>query len=152
MAESSFIVRQADLSDAESLKHMFDGYRVFYEQKSDPVSAGTFMSERLENGDSTIFIAVDENGRGLGFTQLYPLFSSVRMRRIWLLNDLFVEAAARRRGVAHELMLHAQEWVRGQGGAGLELATAIDNDSAKSVYHDLGWKLDTEFHHYSITV
>jgi len=152
MVESSFVVRQAELSDAESLKQLFDGYRVFYEQKSDPAAAGAFMSERLINGDSTIFMAVDEEGAGLGFTQLYPLFSSVRMRRIWLLNDLYVASDARRRGVAHRLMMHAQKWVRSQGGAGLELATAVDNDAAKSVYHDLGWKLDTEYHHYSITV
>jgi len=152
MAEASFIVRQATSADLRIVSQMFDGYRVFYEQKSDLQSAERFISERLKGGDSTIFMAINDAGEGLGFTQLYPLFSSVRMKKIWLLNDLYVAPEARRKGVGHSLMVHAQNWVKEQGGAGLELATARDNESAMSVYNDLGWSLDTEYHHYSISV
>lgn len=152
MSTTPILVRQATLSDLETVSSLFDAYRVFYEQKSDPAAARQFMEERLSRGDSTIFLALDDDDRGLGFTQLYPLFSSVRMRSIWLLNDLYVAKDARRMGVAHALMLHAQDFAKESGAAGLELATAKDNDTAKSVYQDLGWKLDTEFDHYSITV
>ncbi|MDE2997440.1 MAG: GNAT family N-acetyltransferase [Bacteroidota bacterium] len=152
MSSSPVSVRLAELHDLETIAVLFDGYRVFYEQTSDVDGARAFIRERLTNADSVIFLAEDADGTGLGFTQLYPLFSSVRMRSIWLLNDLFVARHARRLGVGHALMQRAQSFAAETGAAGLELATARDNDAAKSVYEDLGWSLDTEFDHYSFTV
>ncbi len=152
MSTSSVLVRQARPADLDALTVLFNGYRVFYEQEPNLEGARAFMEARLQKEDSVIFLAENAEGDALGFTQLYPLFSSVRMRSIWLLNDLYVDQAARRQGVAHALMLKAQAFAAESGAAGLELATAKDNDSAKSVYHDLGWKLDTEFDHYSISV
>ena len=152
MASTGFSVRPAELRDLDVLVDLFDRYRVFYEQESNPAGARSFLSSRLKNGESVVFLAEDADGRGLGFTQLYPMFSSVRMRRIWILNDLFVLASSRRRGVARALMEAAADHARATGAAGLELATARDNAAAKSVYEDLGWTLDTEFDHYSLNV
>jgi len=152
MSTTPTLVRQATVADLDAIASLFDAYRVFYEQTSDLKAARDFMGARLAEQDSVIFMALDDAETPLGFTQLYPLFSSVRMRSIWLLNDLYVAKEARRRGVAHALMLHAEDFARKSGAAGLELATAKDNETAKSVYHDLGWKLDTEFDHYSQTV
>ena len=152
MSTTPILVRRATPSDLETVSSLFDAYRVFYEQESNPDAAKQFMEARLEKGDSVIFLALNDAEEGLGFTQLYPLFSSVRMRSIWLLNDLYVAKSARRMGVAHALMFRAQDHARETGAAGLELATAKDNDPAKALYHDLGWKLDTEFDHYSISV
>jgi len=152
MSTPTFFVRRAAPEDLDALSVLFDAYRVFYEKESNPEGARTFMSSRLAKGDSVIFIAEDASGEHLGFTQLYPLFSSVRMKSVWLLNDLYVAQGARRRGVGHSLMIRAQAFAKETGAAGLELATAKDNEEAKSVYHDLGWELDTEFDHYSFTV
>jgi len=152
MSTPNVSVRRATSTDLEALGVLFDAYRVFYEKESDIDGARRFMAERLDNDDSVIFLAEDASGSALGFTQLYPLFSSVRMRSIWLLNDLYVARNARRMGVGHALMTRAQEFAAETGAAGLELATAKDNDPAKSVYHDLGWELDTQFDHYSFTV
>src|SRR5262252_8860136 len=76
---------------------LFDAYRRFYGQPPDPDGARRFLAERLGRGESVIY-AVVEDGRALGFTQLYPSFSSVSMKPIWILNDLFVTEEARRRG------------------------------------------------------
>lgn len=152
MASSGCIVRLAHAGDLDTLTDLFDGYRVFYEQKSDPVAARSFLNARMRNGESVVFLAEDESDRGLGFTQLYPMFSSVRMRPIWVLNDLFVAEFARRTGVAGALMRAAADHAKETGAAGLELATARDNAAAKAVYENLGWTLDTEFDHYSLHV
>ena len=149
---SGVLVRRASIEDLIELTRLFDGYRVFYKQASDVQSAEHFLNERLSYDESVILIAEDERGQGMGFTQLYPLFSSVRMRSIWLLNDLFVDPAHRKKGVGHHLMEAATDFAKSTGAAGLELATAKDNAPAKSVYEDLGWSLDTEFDHYSINV
>ena len=152
LGSDAVLVRQAGQDDLEAVAGLFDGYRVFYKKDTDLEGARQFVADRLENQDSVIFLAEDDGGIPLGFTQLYPLFSSVRMQPSWLLNDLYVAPGMRKRGVGHALMRRAQEFAAKTGAAGLELATAVDNESAKSLYHDLGWELDTEFHHYSYTV
>ncbi len=115
MSTTPFLVHRASPSDLDTVSSLFDAYRVFYEQSSDIASARRFMQERLTKQDSVVFLALNHDGKSLGFTQLYPLFSSVRMRSIWLLNDLFVDKDARRMGVAHALMEHARDFARASG-------------------------------------
>ncbi|HXI20853.1 MAG TPA: GNAT family N-acetyltransferase, partial [Gemmatimonadales bacterium] len=100
-------IRRAEPPDLESLVPLFEGYRQFYGRAPDPPQARAFLADRLAAGDSVILLASDPGG-ALGFTQLYPLYSSVRCRRLWLLNDLYVAPAARGRGVARGLLLAAR--------------------------------------------
>ncbi|MGH8426671.1 MAG: hypothetical protein ACRES7_01640 [Gammaproteobacteria bacterium] len=82
-------IRRAELSDLDALAPLFDAYRSFYGRKSDLYGARTFLEERLQREESIIFLA-ELDSQPAGFTQLYPLFSSVNMSRIWILNDLYV--------------------------------------------------------------
>lgn len=70
----------------QDLIKLFDQYRVFYSQASDLASAKKFLVERFKNYNSAIFVAEDDQII-TGFTQLYLSFSSVSMKRIWILND-----------------------------------------------------------------
>lgn len=149
---SGFEVRVATTHDIDHLAVLFDGYRQFYEQPADLKRARAFILERLTLQESRIFIALDNQGKGIGFTQLYPMFSSVRMRRLWILNDLFVAPDARKMGVGMALMKAATAFAKSHGAVGLELATAKNNSPAKSVYESLGWVQDVEFDHYSFTI
>jgi ribosomal protein S18 acetylase RimI-like enzyme len=126
---------------------LFDAYRQFYGQSADPEGARAFLAERLRRGESVIF-AVIEGGKALGFTQLYPSFSSVSMKPIWILNDLFVIAEARRRGVAAQLLRVARDHARQTGAARLSLSTAVTNTGAQALYERDGWRRDTAFLHY----
>jgi ribosomal protein S18 acetylase RimI-like enzyme len=126
---------------------LFDAYRQFYERATDLAGARRFLAERLERDESVIF-AVVENERALGFTQLYPSFSSVSMRPIWILNDLFVAEEARRHGVGALLLGAAREHARSTGAARLALATAVTNTKAQALYEKDGWRMDTAFLHY----
>lgn len=145
-----FEIREADSKDLAELAVLFDGYRQFYKQASDVEGATSFLKERFHRNESKIFIAVTPEQTALGFTQLYPLFSSVRMRPVWILNDLYVLREARGKGVGQHLIQAAESWGRSVGVAALELSTAKDNLTAKSVYDALGWELDTTYDHYSI--
>ena len=89
---------QASLEHVEVLTPLFDGYRQFYKQPSNLEGARRFLSERLANKESVIFLASNEE-EGLGFIQLYPTFSSIVLKRMWILNDLYVLPDARRQGV-----------------------------------------------------
>ncbi|WP_199101147.1 GNAT family N-acetyltransferase [Dyella sp. ASV21] len=145
-------VRQATIHDLERLVPLFDGYRQFYGQPSDAERARAFLLARFQHHESVVLLAVDDEGEGLGFVQLYPLFSSVRMARTYLLNDLFVAPAARRRGVAVALMHEAVVYARAVGAVGMSLTTAHTNEAAQRVYESLGWQREPHFREYVIAL
>lgn len=141
-------VRLATAADIPALVPLFDGYRQFYSQPSDPELARSFLSERFARNESVVFIAVAESGAALGFTQLYPMFSSTRAARIFVLNDLFVAPEARRRGVANGLLAAAEAYAARAGAVRLTLSTAHTNQSAQQLYESRGWKLEEKFRWY----
>ena len=149
-SEEVSVVR-AGKEHLDSLAALFDAYRVFYEQPSDPGKAREFLAERLGGGDSVIYLATGERG-ALGFTQLYPTFSSVSMRPMWILNDLYVVPDERKQGVARALIDRARQLAVETGAKGVILETAIDNDAAQRLYDKYGFVRDTEFHRYFLSV
>ncbi len=92
-------IRQATTDDIEEIAKLFDAYRVFYEQGSDLSLAQEFLGNRLNNLESVIFCAYTSDEHCVGFAQLYPSFSSVSAKRIWILNDLFVLESVRGMGI-----------------------------------------------------
>jgi ribosomal protein S18 acetylase RimI-like enzyme len=145
------IVRQAGPGDVDAVAPLFDAYRQFYRQPSDPGLSRTFLAERLEREESVVFLA-ERDGRAVGFVQLYPLFTSTadRPRRLWLLNDLFVAPEARGGGVGRALMDRARRLAEETGAAGLELATARTNAVAQRLYESLGYRVDDQFLRYEL--
>ncbi|HEY8782661.1 MAG TPA: GNAT family N-acetyltransferase [Mucilaginibacter sp.] len=105
---------------------LFDKYRVFYKQSPDLNIAESFIKERLENNESVIFAALTDENIPIGFTQLYPVFSSARATKNWLLNDLFVESAYRKQGIGEALIKVAMDFARSENSSYLKLETAYE--------------------------
>jgi GNAT superfamily N-acetyltransferase len=147
----AYRVRQATIHDLEQLVPLFDKYRQFYGLTSDVAAAREFLSARFTHKESTVFIA-HENERLVGFTQLFPSFSSLSLGRIFILNDLFVHEQARRKGVASTLMSAAVKFASTLGAVRLSLSTAITNDAAQALYHSAGWKRDDQFFVYDFAI
>lgn len=145
-------IQQATIHDLDPLARLFDGYRQFYGQLPDLDRARAFLAERFAHHESVILLARNGAGMGVGFTQLYPLFSSVRTARTYLLNDLFVAAEARRQGTAAALLRGAAGHARALGAIELSLSTARDNDAAQALYESLGWVRNQQSHEYSLTL
>jgi ribosomal protein S18 acetylase RimI-like enzyme len=142
-----FVIRQATFDDIGSLSVCFDDYRVFYKQESDVELARRFLTERLENRDSTIFVALVDDVI-VGFVQLYPSFTSVGTQRILILNDLFINEASRGVGAARALMTAADVNARETGCLRLTLSTARDNFPARSLYESVGYTRDQHYYTY----
>lgn len=145
-------IQRATSKHLDQLAILFDGYRVFYEQPSDLQKARDFIEARIEKNESVIFVVEDEDGELLGFTQLYPLFSSVQARRVWLLNDLYVAKIARRRGVASMLMEAARQFAEETEAKGVALETGTDNHSAQALYDKLGYKRQSGTYWYFLNI
>jgi len=134
-------VSRAVPADLDALAALFDAYRGFYGQASDLPRARQWLRERLRFGESTVLVA-RRGGAMAGFVQLYPMYSSVRMARTWILNDLYVDTAARRQGVARALLEAAAGFAREDGAAGISLETTVDNAAARALYRGAGWQED----------
>ncbi len=148
-------VIRADAAHAELIAPLFDAYRQFYKQPPDLGGARQFIAERLKANQSVIFIAfLERDGQpvAVGFVQLYPAFSSISMKPLWILNDLFVSPDARHQGVGEALMEKARMLALTTGSRELILETAIDNTTAQRLYERLGYKRDTEFYRYALMV
>jgi ribosomal protein S18 acetylase RimI-like enzyme len=187
------LVRRATLADVPAVTPLFDAYRQFYLQASDPSTCERFLVERLRNNESVVFVATlaethDElpdlpaasnaaaeapaatttttttttpdaaggpviaAGEAAGFCQLYPLFSSISARRLWLLNDLFVAPESRRHGVANALMAVAETFARDEGGHEIMLQTAETNIPGQKLYESRGWEKELGYRTYLLTL
>jgi ribosomal protein S18 acetylase RimI-like enzyme len=144
-------IKQAGLNDVEALVPLFDSYRLFYEQGSDVDLARSFLTARLTAQDSVIFIASLAD-QVIGFTQLYPSFSSTRAARIYVLNDLYVASDARRSGAGAALLDAAKAFGAEEGAARLTLSTAHSNVTAQSLYERNGWVQDSDFRVYNFAL
>ncbi len=131
---------------------LFDLYRQFYEFEPDIELATTYISERIENGDSAIFIAIDD-GAIIGFVQMYPSLCSVHAIKIYILYDLYVNSKIRNAGVGALLMNKASEYAKNQGASRLDLITGFSNKVGQHLYEKLGYqKVLKDYHTYSLQV
>jgi len=142
------LVRKADTKDIEQLSKLFDEYRVFYRKDGDLNGAKVFLTDRMLNKESEIFVVENDEKNLMGFIQLYPIFSSTRMKRIWLLNDLYVNEKYRGKGVSIALMEEAKTFALKTNSAGLILETEKSNLIGNSLYPKVGFKLEIEHNFY----
>lgn len=142
---------KANTSHLAQLAALFDAYRQHYEQAPDLEGAAAYLAERFANKDSAIYVAED-NSTLIGFTQLYPVFSSIGMKKAWILNDLFVDPAHRRKGAARGLIAVSRELGQTTSARYIMLQTHITNTPAQALYEEEGFKRDEEFYYYYLAI
>jgi len=140
-------VRLIAANEAELVFELFDKYRIFYKQTSDINLAESFIRARLNNNESVIYVAFVED-KPVGFTQLYPKYSSMRAVKNWILNDLYVDEVFRKQGIAGKLIQAAMDFAKDNNAKFVQLETQKDNYTAQSLYNLVGFIRqvpDTEF-------
>ena len=138
---------QANPNHLDDLAVLFDAYHVFYKKETDLDAAKKFLRERLANDQSVIFMVYNDS-RAVGFTQLYPVFSSVNMAAVWLLNDLFVDPVYRGKKIGKQLLEAAQNHCTASGAKGVSLETEQTNVVGNKLYPIMGFEKDTEHNFY----
>ncbi|MFZ6047528.1 GNAT family N-acetyltransferase [Pseudomonas sp. CR3202] len=144
---------QATLEHLDLLTPLFVKYREFYGELPFPESSRKFLEKRLSRQESVIYLALaDDDGRLLGFCQLYPSFSSLALKRVWILNDIYVAEDARRQLVADRLLQTAKKMARETNAVRMRVSTSVSNEVAKKVYESIGFHEDTEFTNYILPI
>ncbi|EML9727395.1 TPA: GNAT family N-acetyltransferase [Klebsiella aerogenes] len=141
-------IYQAQPQDIEKILPLFIAYHDFYNVDSNKEEAFQYLLNRVKLGESVIYYIEDDN-EVVGFTQLYPLFCSLEMKRIWLLYDLFVKAEYRKKGIAKALIQRAEQLAMESNSAFIMLSTGIDNLKAQSLYEKNGFVRDNDFYVYN---
>ena len=141
-------IKEATINNLEELSILFDLYRQFYRQPSNVSGAREFLNERIKNKDSIIYISINEDGTLSGFVQLYPIFTSVGMKRCWLLNDLFVKEEERKKGIARKLIDRCKKLAEDTNATGLMLETGKNNLEGNVLYPTEGFTLIDESNFY----
>jgi len=140
--------RKATSKDVDSVSELFDAYRMFYSKTTDLKGAKAFLNNRISNKDSEIFVAENAETKLIGFVQLYPLFSSTRLKKFWLLNDLFVHPEFRGKGISIALIDKAKELVLKSNACGMYLETEKSNLIGNNLYPKTGFELNTDCNFY----
>lgn len=139
-------IKAASTTDIAKILPLFNAYREFYGQQLNAAGAESFLEERLSKKESVLFLALDD-GKAVGFTQLYTTFSSVSLQSFYILNDLYVAGTHRKLGIGEMLLEEAKRQCIASNFKGLALETATDNP-AQSLYERLGWEKDLHCFHY----
>ncbi len=141
-------IREMRQGDLEATARLLDAYRVFYGKDSDYQAAYDFLKARFELKESIVFVA-EEGGVLVGFTQLYPIFTTVRLNRGYLLNDLYVDMKHRKKGIGSALVEKTFEYGKQQKASFVLLETGVDNKTAQSVYKKVGMHLEDDVYYFS---
>lgn len=145
---------QATLEHLDLITPLFVKYREFYGELPFPESSRKFLEKRLSRKESVIYLAFpdDDDTRLLGFCQLYPSFSSLSLKRVWILNDIYVAEDARRQLVADRLLQTAKKMARETNAVRMRVSTSSNNEVAQKVYESIGFHEDTEFKNYILPI
>ena len=147
------MTRKANIQDLDQLTKLFDQYVVFYKSPSNYEKHYAFLKERLENNEATVFVACEENSdKIIGFVLNYITFSSLALNKIVILNDLFVDNSARKKGVGEKLILETVALAKEIGSHTIRLRTAKNNTAAQKLYHKMGFVREDYLYSYDLTV
>lgn len=151
-------IKRINRTESSLVIDLFNQYRVFYKQPSNLALAKDYIQARLDHSESVIFVALTDDAgkqKPVGFTQLYPQYSSVRALKYWILNDLYVDAEYRKQGVGESLIKAALNFAKENNARFVELSTGIDNFTAQKLYEQIGFEKqnpDTDYLNYRISL
>ncbi len=136
-------IRTVTKEDASALVPLMLSYIVdFYGKPNPGESAVRGLIERLlRNPEAGVQFVAVKGDQLVGFVTLYHTFSTLQMKRVAILNDLFVDVEYRGQKVGETLFLHALTYIREQGFAFMEWQTAKDNFVAQSLYRKMGGQM-----------
>ena len=147
-----FKIIEAESNHIEQVGELFDLYRQFYKYESNLIESTNYIKDRINNKESKIFIAINDNNEAIGFVQLYETFGSLDLGKIIILYDLYVKKDHRKNKVGRQLMLRSHEYAKKINAKRIQLSTAIDNFIGQSLYESLGYVKDADFYTYDFEI
>ena len=143
---------KAEQKNIKEVGILFDLYRQFYKYESNLIESTNYIKDRINNNESTIFIAISDANETIGFVQLYETFGSLDLGKIIILYDLYVKEDHRKNNIGRQLMIKSHEYAKNINAKRIQLSTAIDNYIGQSLYESLGYVKDDDFYTYDFEI
>ena len=147
-----FKIIKAEKKHIQEIGILFDLYRQFYKYESNLIESTNYIKDRINNNESTIFIAISDANEAIGFVQLYETFGSLDLGKIVILYDLYVKEDHRKNNIGRKLMIKSHEYAKKINAKRIQLSTAIDNYIGQSLYESLGYVKDDDFYTYDFEI
>ena len=145
-------IKQVSIENLSELVILFDQYMIFYQQPSAAEKYRKYLEERLINKEATVFIAYSAEKNAMGFALNYHSFSSVSQGKVVVLNDLFIATEYREKGVASHLIDSTISYAKEIRAVRVDIATAIDNFPAQTLYEKIGFIKNVGFFSYNLPI
>ncbi|XVU30529.1 GNAT family N-acetyltransferase [Actinoplanes sp. CA-054009] len=117
---------------------VLDEYRQHYGANPAPEAVEAWLREQVEAGRMKVWVADD----AICTVAVVP--AALTLRTVWLIRDLYVRPASRRRGLARALLAAVEEEARAGGAHRLSLQTETANVRAIDLYATSGFAALTE--------
>ncbi|MDX6587558.1 MAG: hypothetical protein QOI31_2031 [Solirubrobacterales bacterium] len=133
-------IREATVDDIPALMPLFRGYFDFYKSDPDDADVEVMLHKviALPEDEAYLLVATDDEGKVVGFANNDWKWSSLRGKKIVLMDDLFVHPDARGGGYADALIKAVADVARKHGAPNILWYTAQDNLRAQTVYNRVG--------------
>jgi GNAT superfamily N-acetyltransferase len=137
--EPKLRIEPVNEAQLEQLLPLIAAYQRFYEvEQIDEGRNRAFFARFISPSNDGLLLGAWRSEQLLGYTCLYWHFTSLVPAETVLMNDLFVDPAARGRGVGRALIEASADVARNRGAHHLEWATAPDNTTAQRLYDATG--------------
>ena len=149
-AAKNIQIVQASAADLDDAAKLFDLYRQFYHEKADLEAAKQYLHNHMIKTSSLIYLAKNDDGKAVGFMQMYGSYCSIAMAPVFILYDLYIDQNFRQAGIGKALMAQARKVALEHGAKRIELETSINNLPAQALYEELGYKKEEEYFKYAL--
>jgi GNAT superfamily N-acetyltransferase len=130
------VARESDTDAVTAL--MYEYIVVFYKSPSPSIEKLQSLIQMLLEGREGIQFVAESDGRIVGFTTLYFTYSTTRVNKIVMMNDLYVIEEMRGKGVAGKLFEACSTYTNDNDYAAMVWETAKDNKRAQRFYEKMG--------------
>ena len=130
-------VTEADLGE---LLPLMRGYCDFYETPTSDEDLRAIARALIADPAEGVQYIARLDGQAIGFATVYWSWSTLEGGRIGVMNDLFVHPSARGKRAGEALIDACLGAVRERGARQLTWQTALDNDTAQTLYDRVGAK------------
>lgn len=143
------VIRCAVEKDVERLATLMKEYIVDFYHQSEPPRKEIVSHLELLLADSSkgVQYVAEEQNRLLGFATIYVTFSTLKLKRTAILNDLYVLPMNRGNKVGEKLFQACETYVKENDLVGLSWETAVDNEVAQNFYEKMGGEKSRWLHY-----
>jgi GNAT superfamily N-acetyltransferase len=125
-------------SDLPDLMPMMRGYCDFYRVDPSDERLLALSNALIDHPDEGVQLIARGEGTPMGFATIYWTWQTLYAARVGVLNDLYVESAARGTGTGRALIDRGLALCRDRGAEKLVWETAPDNTTAQRLYDGIG--------------